>query len=259
MRLASWRRALLAGVGRARAADADFAKVERGRHLVAVGHCVACHTPKDFLGANQSNDALHGCDLQSWFAPSLGSDLRRGLGAWSQDEVITLRKAGRNARTEAYVPMSEVIQDSTSKLTDADLKAVAVYLKDQPPSQAPKVEPPPQQVVSAGQAVYADACSACHRMGGEGVPGMFPPLKGDSVVQQADPTTVVRLIVNGGRAATTGTRPTPFSMPAFGWKLDDAQIAAVATYVRGAWGNSAPAVAADRVKDLREAVKDVGE
>jgi mono/diheme cytochrome c family protein len=91
------------------------------------------------------------------------------------------------------------------------------------------------------------------------VPGLFPPLKGDQVAQQADPTTVVRLILDGGRAATTQARPTPFSMPAFGWKLDDAQVAAVATYVRGAWGNSAPAVSADKVKELRETVKEAGE
>jgi mono/diheme cytochrome c family protein len=65
---------------------------------------------------------------------------------------------------------------------------------------------------------------------------------------------VIRVILDGARTVATDARPTPSSMPAFGWKLDDAQLAAVATYVRNAWGNAAPAVTTDQVEDLRAAL-----
>jgi mono/diheme cytochrome c family protein len=50
----------------------------------------------------------------------------------------------------------------------------------------------------------------------------------------------------------TKARPTPFAMPAYNWKLSDDEIAAVATFVRNAWGNAAPAVTTDEVRSLRE-------
>ena len=85
---------------------------------------------------------------------------------------------------------------------------------------------------------------------------MFPPLKGDINVQGRDPTTVVRLILNGAHAATTAARPTALSMPAFGWKLNDDQIAALATYVRNSWGNAAPAVSSSDVQSLRQSLQE---
>lgn len=104
----------------------------------------------------------------------------------------------------------------------------------------------------AGKAIFADACSACHQADGKGVPHMFPPLVHNANVQQADPTTVIRVILQGARTVATDKRPTPFAMPAFDWKLKDNEIAAVATYVRNSWGNSAPPVPPDKVKSLRD-------
>ncbi len=59
------------------------------------------------------------------------------------------------------------------------------------------------------------------------------------------------MILRGTRSAATAEAPTGPAMPAFAWKLNDAQIAAVATYIRNAWGNAAPAVNADRVREAR--------
>jgi mono/diheme cytochrome c family protein len=80
---------------------------------------------------------------------------------------------------------------------------------------------------------------------------MFPPLVHNANVQSADATSVIRVILEGARTVPTDARPTPSSMPSFGWKLDDDEIAAVATYVRNSWGNAAAAVTADQVKSLR--------
>jgi mono/diheme cytochrome c family protein len=228
----------------------------RGAYLVeGLGHCGACHTPRNMFGAAHKDERYQGASLQDWYAPSLAGDLRSGLGSWSADELVQFLKTGRNDRTVAYGPMSEVITDSTSKLSDKDLKAIAAYLKDMPAAAAKsKPAAPDPKVADAGKAIYVDQCSACHRMNGEGVAQMFPTLKGSPVVQSKDATTVIRLILSGGRAAGTDARPTQFSMPAFGWKLTDGEVAAVASYVRSAWGNAASPVDAGAVGDLRHSV-----
>jgi mono/diheme cytochrome c family protein len=229
----------------------------RGAYLVeGLGHCGACHTPKNMLGADDNDRHLQGDNLQNWFAPNLGGDLRTGLGSWSESDIATYLKTGRNARSNATGPMSEVIQYSTSQMTWDDLNAMAVYLKDLPnQDRHARNEAPSSRVgtnlAKAGEAIYFDQCAACHRASGEGVPNFFPPLKGNANAQQNDQTTDIRVILNGARSVPTEMRPTPLSMPAFGWKLSDEQVAAVATYVRNAWGNTAPAVSADQVRDLR--------
>jgi mono/diheme cytochrome c family protein len=108
--------------------------------------------------------------------------------------------------------------------------------------------------MAAGQAIYVDDCSACHGVDGKGTPSYFPPLPGAAVTQSTDPTTVIRFILSGTQTVATDARPTALSMPTYGWKLDDAQVAAVATYVRNSWGNLAPPVSASDVARLRRKV-----
>ena len=95
------------------------------------------------------------------------------------------------------------------------------------------------RAMKAGEAIYFDTCTGATRTGGVGQPGFFPPLKGMAGLQSPDPTNTVRVILQGARTAPTPTHPTPLSMPSFAWKLNDEQMADVATYVRNAWGNSA--------------------
>jgi len=229
----------------------------RGAYLVeGLGHCGACHTPLNFAGAAKTSDRLQGGTLQDWYAPSLTGDLRRGLGNWSKADIVAFLKTGRNKRTAAYGPMAEVITDSTSKLNDSDLTAIASYLKDVPAPAAEKVPSKPDpKLVQAGQAIYLDNCSACHRSNGEGTPGTFPPLKGDATAQDRDPTTIIRVILDGAHAVATDAHPTPLSMPAFDWKLSDEQIAAVANYVRSTWGNAASTVSASDVQSMRQTLR----
>ena len=106
----------------------------------------------------------------------------------------------------------------------------------------------------AGGAIYADECSACHGMDGKGVPFLFPSLAGSPNVRSTDPTSLVRVLMEGARSVATAGEPTGPGMPSFAWKLNDAEIAAVLTYVRNSWGSSAPAVTADQVKSVRAAM-----
>jgi mono/diheme cytochrome c family protein len=152
--------------------------------------------------------------------------------------------------------MREVIEDSTSKMPDADLKAIAVYLKEHgaagTPAPAPVAASDPRMQV--GEAIYVDACSACHARSGGGIEHIFPKLAGNAVVKQDDPTTLIRVILTGVQGAGTDAAPTSPAMPSFGYRLDDNQIAAVVTYIRNSWGNAASAVDADAVKTLRSRV-----
>jgi mono/diheme cytochrome c family protein len=245
--------ALFFHAGEFRPDPAHSAEWNRGAYLVqGPGHCGGCHTPKNFLGADRHGKALQGGRLNDWVALNLTEDPRQGLAAWEKADIVDYLRGGRNARSTASGSMQEVVYYSTSRMSDADLAAIATYLKDLP-AKAPKpsAKAPSDEAMRAGGAIFADVCSACHRSNGEGTPGFFPPLVANSSVQARDPTTMVRIILQGSRAVPTPARPTAPGMPAFAWKLDDDEIASVATFVRNSWGNRAPPVAAARVGKLR--------
>jgi mono/diheme cytochrome c family protein len=104
-----------------------------------------------------------------------------------------------------------------------------------------------------GSAIFAASCAACHQAAGTGVPGVFPPLAGSAWVKGSD-TILVRILLHGvqGTITVAGT-PYNGTMPPFKDKLGDAEVAAVATYIRGQWGNGGAAVTAARVAEVRSA------
>ena len=228
------------------------AEWNRGAYIVnGLGHCGACHTPKNLLGADKSGVFLRGGELDNWVAPDLTANPRTGLGGWSLADITEYLKTGRNARAGAAGSMAEVVSYSTSLMSDADRHAIAVYLKGQPSSPPVTVTDPDPAAMQRGAAVYSDACASCHLEGGVGQPTVFPPLKGDTMAQQTNPDGLLHLILAGGRTAPAPSRITPLSMPSFAWKLDDQQTADVATYVRNSWGSRAPAVTANQVAAMR--------
>ncbi len=228
----------------------------RGAYLVeGPGHCAACHTPKTVLGGPKSGHDFQGGAFGTWFAPDLTPNGRTGLGGWTRDETVAFLRTGRNAHASASGEMGLVVQDSTSQLSDDDLLAMAVYLGDRAASPSPSMTPPDTDTLKAGEAIFVDECSACHLMHAQGQALAFPPLARSANVQQVDPTTALHLILAGAQASPTRAEPTAFTMPAFAWKLDDRQVAAVATYMRNNWGNAAPEVRADEVARLRAKLK----
>lgn len=226
----------------------------QGAYLVeGPGHCGACHTEKNLLGGDKTSKPLQGGELQGWFSPNVTGDPQRGLGHWSVDDVVAYLQTGHNSHAAATGPMSDVITNSTSHLPAADLRAMAVYLKDQPPGEAaatPIAAGDP--VMVTGKAIYLDNCAACHAADGTGVAYLFPPVKDNPVVQSAAPATLLQIVLHGTQNVATDAAPTGPSMPAFGWRLSNPQVAAVLTYIRNAWGNAAGAVSADAVATTRE-------
>jgi cbb3-type cytochrome c oxidase subunit III len=151
--------------------------------------------------------------------------------------------------------MTEEIVNATSHYSDGDLAAIATYLKSLPQRQDAAPAQADSSVMTAGQAIYRDQCSACHGIDGRGVAMLFPSLAQSSMVHAGDPTTAIRLVLRGARSVATDAEPTAPGMPSFGWQLDDAQVAAVITYIRNAWQAPAAAVSADTVGKTRDALR----
>ena len=219
------------------------------------GHCGACHTPKSFLGGDKSSEYLQGSQLQGWVTPNITNDNVAGLGAWSVDDIVTYMRTGHNRITAATGPMAEEVENSSSKMTDGDLKAIATYLKSLPGDSAnPQPLKPDDPMMTAGQAIFRDQCSACHSIDGKGVAQLFPSLADSSMLRSRDPRSAIRLVLRGARSVATDAEPTAPGMPSFGRQLDDDQVAAVLTYARNAWGRPAPAVTTADVSQARRAL-----
>jgi mono/diheme cytochrome c family protein len=159
-------------------------------------------------------------------------------------------RTGVSARAGTFGPMNEIIVNSLKLLTPADLHAMAVYVKELPPISAP-AQGVPQDRVEAGAGVYKQRCQKCHGESGRG--GFFagPPLAGSAIVQGENPASLINVILYGptlGKGVTYGSWE---SMSSYADVLSDADIAAVANYVRGSWGNGAPAVNAAQVRSAR--------
>ncbi|HEX3836465.1 MAG TPA: cytochrome c [Steroidobacteraceae bacterium] len=225
----------------------------RGAYLVqGAGHCGACHTPKGLLGGDKTQQSLHGDSQQGWFAPNITADAVRGIADWSSNDIVAYLKTGHNQFAAAAGPMAEVVTDSTAKLTEADLTAIATYLKDQPGTTAHHTALSAQDpAMVAGAAIYSDLCSACHKPDGSGVPYLIPNLVRSDSIASREPTSLLHVVLHGAQTAATGAEPTAPAMPGFGRQLNDAQVAAVVTYVRNSWGHAASAVAAADVRAAR--------
>jgi mono/diheme cytochrome c family protein len=228
----------------------------RGAFLVdGPAHCGACHTPKTFLGGDKTAQYLQGAPLQGWSAPDITNDARTGLGGWSTEEVAAYLKTGHNRVTAATGPMAEAVDQSTSKMTDDDVKAIATYLKSLPGNEKPQATMAASAPeMTAGGAIYRDQCSACHGLDGKGIDRLFPSVANSSMARADDPSSVIRIVLRGARSVATDKEPTAPGMPSYGWQLNDSQVANVLNYIRNSWGNAAPAVSPDAVGRLRASV-----
>jgi mono/diheme cytochrome c family protein len=228
----------------------------RGAYLVqGPGHCGACHTPKTTLGGDKSAQALRGYSIQGWFAPNITNDERRGIAGWSVGDLVDYLKKGHNRFAAASGPMAEEVSDSSSRMSQADLEAMATYLKN---LQGVKGEATPLAVndpmMVAGAAIYDDLCSACHKPDGTGIPYFIPNLAASNSVASREPTTLIRVVLEGAQSVATNEEPTAPAMPSFGWQLTDAQVAAVTTYVSNSWHHAAGAITERQVQEARESL-----
>jgi mono/diheme cytochrome c family protein len=250
----------------------DQAQQLRGKYLVeGLGHCSACHTPRGFaLQEKALSDAggtafLSGGAVDGWLAKNLRGDVVDGLGTWSKEDIVAFLKTGRNAHSAAFGGMADVVSDSTQYLSDADLQAIAAYLKTLAPVNKNATQPLAYDDSvanalrvgtdrSAGAMGFLNNCAACHRSTGKGWTETFPQLALSSTVNTADPSSLIHIVLKGSQMPGTAGAPTEYAMPAFDWRLTDQEVADVVTFVRSSWGNKAPAVTADLVAKMRKSI-----
>lgn len=236
----------------------------RGAYLVqSLGHCGACHTPRG-LGFQEVTmdgtgprgaDFLAGAQVENWNAVNL-----RNL--WTVSDMVRLLKTGQNRFATVSGSMVDVISHSTQHFTDADLTAMAIYMKSLPEDRPDQIESP-EEVIAAvvpettwttpGGLGYMQFCSDCHRPNGQGVPGVFPPFGGNHTISAADPATLMHITLTGGTTAVTAEHPRAFVMPGFA-QLSDQEIAEILSFVRAEFGQGAAPVSTEMVAAARKAI-----
>lgn len=240
--------------------QADSTKSEawnRGAYLVqGLGHCNECHITRDALGGMRSDQALSGGQIpvQNWYAPDLSTQANGGLEGWSEQDIVNLLKTGQSDKGTAFGPMAEVVARSTQHMHESDLRAIATYLQSLPArSPVPAKELPfdTKTLVNQGTKVYAQQCADCHGKDGKGIVGVYPPLDGNSSVNEPTGINAIRVVLLGGFPPVTAGNPRPYSMPPFAQSLNDNDVASVVSYIRQAWSNKASPVRADDVGKYR--------
>jgi mono/diheme cytochrome c family protein len=262
--LAVWK-ALFFRPGAFEADPAQSAQWNRGAYLVeALAHCGACHTPRNLFGAENAALFMSGGEYSDhvaegghrpWSAPNLTAT-ERGLELWSEEELASYLKTARNSFIESFGPMNEVIMNSTRYLGDDDIAAMARYIKglagvEETPGVAPEA-----LVMGRGRTVYNLHCGTCHLPTGEGDPKMAPKLnRGSLVVQSDNPASMLNAILYGPESPSSPESPLAprwrEPMGDFQYLLDDEEVAAVATYIRNSWNNSAGLVTPEQVARQR--------
>lgn len=110
-----------------------------------------------------------------------------------------------------------------------------------------------------GAALYVDNCAACHRTDGAGYKRAFPSLKGNPVVQTEDATSLIHIVLTGSTTPAVKDAVSNLTMPSFGWRLDDQQVADVVNFIRTSWATtrrrSAPAMWRRCVRRLRRTMR----
>lgn len=229
----------------------------RGAYLVqGLGHCNECHARRNTFGAAVQEPFLAGgiVPVQNWYAPDLSMGAKGGLAGWTEADLVALLKTGRSPKGTALGPMASVVVQSTQHLTDADLSAIAVYLKSLPerePAALRESAADAREMASTGKKVYFEQCAGCHAEDGRGKGNAYPPLDGNVSVTEPTGINAIRIVLTGGFAPATAGNARPYSMPPFSQRLNDDDAAAVVTYIRQAWSNKAPSVSAGDIRAYR--------
>lgn len=230
---------------------AQSAVWNRGAYLVeGLGHCSSCHSPRNLMGAIENSKAYTGSVIDGWYALNITSNPLTGLGKWSAEDIARYLKTGSfKDKTSVLGPMAEVVHNSTSKMTDADLLAMGTYLKTIPANS--KLSEDRKKVDAThlqGAKLYIDNCSGCHQSSGRGITGVIPPLAGNPVVMAAQPNDIIKVMIRGIKQ-----RDGYIAMPSFASTLSDQEILEISNYARSSWGNGAdPNVTKSLVESIRK-------
>jgi mono/diheme cytochrome c family protein len=253
------------------AADpAKSAEWNRGAYLAeGLAHCGSCHTPRNWLMAESSSRPLAGGKVGPWDAPNITSDVDSGIGGWSERDLVSYMHDGAApGKGQAAGPMAEAIDASLQHMTEADLRAIAVYMKSVPAvhdtadtrpryawgAAASDVDSirgvawPQDRDRMTGPQLYDAWCATCHQFDGQGsFDGKLPPLFHNTSLGRPDSANLV-LVMLGGIRRQGEIDELP--MPGFA-QLSDRQLATLGTWLVQRYGNPAAKVTDAQVARLR--------
>lgn len=250
--------------GRFEPQPAQSEQWNRGAYLVeGLGHCGMCHSPRNFMGATDTDLAMTGGTLMetvegklsAWSAPNLTS-ADNGLAMWREEDIKDYLKLGFSHRAGVFGPMNKVVMNSTRHMSTEDVTAMAVYLKSLPANSQDADTPAEGGVLRAGSVQYDIHCGTCHLPTGEGSSGTGPPLIGSPVVLDTDPSSLINITLFGAQTPKTAPSDewrlkTWKHMNRFDDKLNDKQVADLLSFLRSAWGHKAGAVSKEQVARQR--------
>ena len=235
----------------------------RGAYLTeAMAHCGECHTPRNLAFALNNRQKFAGAVTAGWRAFNISSDKNTGVGAWSDDDLVSYLSIGHaDGHGTASGPMGEAVDHSLSHLGQEDIRAVVAYLRTVPAIASPDLPAtlaPPAPASHRdgrgtadprGKIVFEGACVGCHGWTGESPLSPFATLTGAWAVNDPSAANVAQIVISGTKRTMP---PGAISMPAFGATHSDAEIAAVANYVTARFGSKASQLTAKDVAELRK-------
>ncbi len=253
------------------------AQWNHGAYLANVlAHCSACHTPRNFMMAEDAKQGLGGAQLGPWYAPNITSDAVSGIGAWSDAELVSYLKTGRApGKNQAAGPMAEAVQNSLQYLSDQDLAAIVVYLRSTTPIRDARETKPAfahgasasvetdlrgmqpsnaNGTLTSGAALFSGYCASCHRVDGTGSPSQaYPSLSANTATGSLNASNLVAAMLYGVDREAGGQH---VLMPSFGedsyvQRLSDEQVASIANYVLAQYGNADVHVSVEEVAESR--------
>ncbi|MBS0420439.1 MAG: cytochrome c [Proteobacteria bacterium] len=213
------------------------AEWNRGAYLAnGIGHCGACHTPRNSLGAEIRSQHFGGGEAEGWHAYAINAD-SRALEAWKAEDLhMYLSNGWHDRHGDAHGPMAAVSQNLSS-VPDADVKAIASYVATVIGNQPrEKIRPEGASGNDTGAAIYAAACASCHD-GSRPLPFGGVKLMLSTAVTGESATNLINVVLEGLRPpeGTTGA-----IMPGFSSTLTDGQLESLVAYIRSNLGSQLP-------------------
>lgn len=229
--------------GRYRANPSKSTEWNRGAYLAeGLSHCGGCHTPRNFLGAEETNEAYAGTEIHDWIAPAL-TDTNPSPVPWTHSELFSYLRSGvAPLHGVAAGPMSPVVHTGYSQLPDSDIQAVALYFADvdHAATRTAEVNAAVQKALAtsalgSGQEydqdarLYASACLGCHYNAGSKPLPQRPELGLNSALTLPEPTNFIHIVLNGIGITEGGPG---LVMPSYAKALSNTDIARLAAYLR---------------------------
>ncbi len=252
----------------------------RGKYLAeGAAHCSTCHTPRGVFMQEQKSLNLTGGQVGAWYAPDITNDKVHGIGSWSQEDLVTYLKTGKlENRAQAAGSMAEAISYSFQHLTDADLNAIATYVRSVPSANAGQASGITRfdkgsagndmaafrgknyadglKGDHAGAQIFAANCASCHGYYAQGnKDGYYPSLFHNAATAGDNSINVISAILNG---VDRHTEAGHVFMPPFGdqanavVQLNNVEVASLSNYLLAQYGNDKLTVTPEEVQVLRE-------